>query len=59
MTLRPEKTTRRNFWLNGTKFWSAEKQGFNWEVPQFTTHQVVLTEPIELGVPFSYEADAR
>jgi len=48
-----------DFWLNGTKVWSAEKFGFNIEIPQFTTHQIVLTEPIELGSPFSYQADVE
>ena len=28
-------------------------------MPQFTTHEIGLTEPIELGVPFSYEADVE
>ncbi len=48
-----------DFWFNGTEVWSAIKSGANWEVPQFITHQIVLTEPIQLGIPFSYRGDVE
>jgi len=48
-----------DFWWNGVEIWSDSKYGYNWEAPPFTTRQIVLTEPIQLGVPFSYQADVE
>jgi hypothetical protein len=48
-----------DFWFNGTEVWSGEKEGSNWEAPQFTTRQIVITEPIDLGVQFTYQGDVE
>src|SRR5579864_5264605 len=56
------ETAFADFWFNGAQVWTVQKPGFNFELPPFgpfTTQTIVLTEPIQLGTPFTYQADVE
>ena len=51
------ETAKADLWFNGVEVWQDAKLGLNFELPPLQEKTIVLSEPIELGVPFGYQAD--
>ena len=51
------ETATADFWFNGVEVWHDEKIGFNFELPRLQSKTITVTEPIQLGMPFGYQAD--